>query len=228
MKTQTKPQAQEQGSTIKTWSSLPFWGSEEWEHLKGVINGEGVTPSKELIFRPLMETPLSRVKVVILGREPYNGIRHIPDGLAFSASLQQGSVSDLPEPLLNLYKEAIDDVGIREPKHGNLKKWAKQGVLLWNTIPTTLIGRPLSHLHDGWHVLTHNIISAVAEQNPDAVFVAWTPVPGLAYIPEGCRSITGPGPTPSQAAMFRGSKPFSKINHTLRETGQTVIDWNVS
>lgn len=211
------------------WSNLNFWKNGIWQDVQDAINGEVVSrkaifPAAKDLFRPLMMTPLQQVKVVILGQDPY----HTPgaaDGLAFSCPKDYRT----PPSLVNIFKELQSDLKCSEDFKGPLDGWAKQGVLLINSVWTVKAHTPNSHALFGWQNLTREIISLVAEINNYCVFVFWgkhaqvfeTYTKGNGWI------IKSPHPSPYAASQgFFGSRPFSKINEYLITSGETPIDWS--
>jgi len=185
-----------------------------------------IFPEPENIFRALRLTPLSNVKVVILGQDPYHGPGQA-NGLCFSVN--RGI--KLPPSLKNIYKELETDCGIPPAKHGCLSAWAKQGVLLLNSILTVEMGQPASHRGKGWEQLTDDIIQYLSNQERPIVFVLWgdyAQKKGQMIDESKHYVIRNVHPSPlSVHRGFFGSKPFSKINDFLIKTGQQPIDWHV-
>jgi uracil-DNA glycosylase len=212
----------------RTWSQLPFWSSADWLKVQAKIRHDDVRPEPNLIFRPLILTPLRKVKVVIIGQEPacvLNGT----DGLAFSHGLPIKYPEDLPRVPHAIDMEVERDLGCKPAKTGSLRRWAEQGVLLWNSSPTVRYGLPYSHMNIGWESLTSDIIDAVYETNPKAVFVFWN-TRGPDYsglLPSDAYVLKTPSPAPYDNSPFYGSRPFSKINKFLDLTGQRRIDWSM-
>jgi len=203
----------------------------EQERLKGVT----VYPPRQQIFAALNLCPLESVKVVILGQDPYHGAGQ-GHGLAFS--VQKGVRP--PPSLINIFKEAIDDVGIEEPKHGNLESWARQGVLLLNTVLTVQEGKANSHAGKGWEEVTDAIIREVTERNETVgssglVFLLWgnaaAKKAGNVDEDNGHIIIQTSHPSPLGATKttspFLGSKVFSRTNQALIKMRKDPIDWNV-
>lgn len=183
-----------------------------------------VHPAVEDVFRAFTLTTLESTKVLILGQDPYHG-EHQADGLAFSV---QPNVA-LPPSLRNIMKERQDDLGIPVPHHGDLTKWATQGVLLLNTTLTVRHKEPTSHHGCGWEIFTDRIIELVNEKTTRVVFVLWgnsaQQKTRLITSPHHV-VITSPHPSPLSAHRgFFGSRPFSRINAALVESGMTPIDW---
>ena len=171
-------------------------------------------------------TPYNKVKVVILGQDPYHG----PDqahGLSFS--VQKGV--KLPPSLVNIYKELQDDLGIPIAKHGDLTSWAKQGVFLLNTVLTVRSGEANSHRGKGWELLTDAVIRALNEREEPVVFILWgnASIAKKVFIDTTKHVvITSPHPSPlSSYRGFFGSKPFSKTNEALKSFGMEPIDWRL-
>jgi uracil-DNA glycosylase len=184
-----------------------------------------VFPPEEQVFHALEVTPLDAVKVLIVGQDPYHddGQAH---GLAFS--VQPGI--RVPPSLANMYKELETDLGIPKIKSGFLEGWAKQGVLLLNTSLTVRAHQAGSHKNQGWEKLTDAIISAVSEKPERVVFVLWGAhaQKKLGLINTSRHVViqsAHPSPLSAHNGFF-GSRPFSKINAALKESGQSEIDWS--
>ncbi len=189
--------------------------------------GKRVYPPGSQIFNAFNLTPFDKVKVVILGQDPYHGPGQA-HGLSFS--VPQG----IPQPpsLVNIFKELKSDLGIDPPKHGNLESWAKQGVLLLNAVLTVNDAEAASHKNAGWEKYTDGVIKTVADRKEHVVFILWgrfaqnkeTLIDSTKHF-----IIKSAHPSPLSAyAGFFGSKPFSKTNTYLREHGIEEIDWQLS
>ena len=185
-----------------------------------------VYPDSKNIFSALELTDIDDVRVVILGQDPYHepGQAH---GLCFS--VQPGVKA--PPSLENIYKELHDDLGCYIPNNGYLIKWAKQGVLLLNTVMTVRAHAANSHKGHGWETFTDAIISKVNEKDTPVVFILWGS-PAQKKIP----MLTNPkhlilkAPHPSPLSSYRGffgSKPFSQTNDFLIKNGMQPIDWQI-
>ena len=187
---------------------------------------EDIFPPHELWFNALNSTPLDKVKVVILGQDPYPTPGHA-HGLCFSV---MPDVSPLPKSLINIYKELQADVGIINV-NGNLQSWADQGVLMLNSVLTVRSGQANAHQGKGWEVFTDKIISLVNELDRPVVFVLWgayAQKKGAMIDEKKHMVIRSPHPSPLSAYRgFFGSKPFSKINSFLSKHGQSEINWQV-
>lgn len=191
--------------------------------------GKLIYPARGNRLRALELTPLETVKVVILGQDPYHGAGQA-HGLCFS--VPEGV--KVPPSLMNIYKELESDLGHPRPGHGNLEKWARQGVLLLNNALTVEEGRAGSHQNLGWEAITDAAVAAVAERPAPSVFLLWgrharekaARVPGLAR--GGHLVLTAPHPSPLSAhSGFLGCRHFSRANTFLEESGRGAIDWHL-
>lgn len=186
-----------------------------------------VYPPADDIFNALHLTPLSKVKVLILGQDPYHN-EHQAHGLSFSVLPEQ---TDIPPSLQNIYKELQADLGCEIPNNGYLKKWPDQGVLLLNTVLTVRAHQANSHQGKGWECFTDAIIKAVNEQDRPVVYMLWGR-PAQSKIP----MLTNPkhlilkAPHPSPLSAYRGffgCKHFSQANEFLVKNGIEPIDWQI-
>lgn len=185
-----------------------------------------IYPPAEDIFNAFHLTPLSKVKVLILGQDPY----HEPNqahGLCFSVK----PTTQIPPSLVNIYKELNSDLGLKIPNNGYLVKWAKQGVLLLNTVLTVRAHEANSHQGRGWEMFTDAIINAVNAQDRPIVYMLWGS-PAQRKIP----MLTNPkhlvlkAPHPSPLSAYRGffgCKHFSRCNEFLLNNGLEPIDWQI-
>lgn len=177
-------------------------------------------------FAALNLTPFEKVKVVIVGQDPYHGPKQA-HGLAFS--VKPGT--PLPPSLKNIFKELHSDLGVPIPQSGHLEKWAKQGVLLLNAVLTVENGAANSHQGKGWEEFTDQIIHTLNDQKEHLVFILWgsyAQKKGAFINREKHLVIESPHPSPlSSYRGFFGSKPFSKSNAYLVSTGQKPVDWNL-
>lgn len=186
-----------------------------------------IYPPNHLIFNALNTTPLDRVKVVILGQDPYHGPNQA-HGLSFS--VQKGVA--LPPSLRNIFHELHADVGVERPKHGDLTHWAEQGVLLLNAVLTVEAGQPTSHQKRGWEEFTDHVIDVLNEQREHIVFILW----GAYAQRKGQRinqdkhlvlKAAHPSPLAANRGGFFGCKVFSKSNNYLKQHGIEPIDWQL-
>ena len=184
-------------------------------------------PEYNDIFNALKLTPYSKVKVVILGQDPYHGTGEA-HGLSFSVK------DDIKKPpsLKNIFKELHDDLGYPEPKSGNLEKWAKEGVLLLNSVLTVEKDKAASHKDLGWEILTDHIIKLLNMKETPIVFILWGNFAKKkkVYITNKKHLIIeSPHPSPFSAYTgFFGSKPFSKTNNFLIKNNIEPIDFNLN
>jgi uracil-DNA glycosylase len=185
-----------------------------------------VYPPADKVFSALDLTPYHDVSVLVVGQDPYHdeGQAH---GLAFSV---QPGVRP-PPSLHNMFKELRDDLGCRVPNNGYLVPWAEQGVLLLNAVLTVRAHSPNSHKDKGWEMFTDAVIRKVGEKAARVVFVLWgANAQKKRPLIEGEQHaiVQGAHPSPLSAKNgFFGSRPFSKINRALRETGKPEIDWQL-
>lgn len=186
-----------------------------------------IYPPADDIFNALHLTPLSEVKVLILGQDPYHN-EHQAHGLCFSVLPDQ---KEIPPSLQNIYKELHDDLGCYVPNNGFLEKWAKQGVLMLNTVLTVRAHQANSHQGKGWEQFTDAIIQAVNAQDRPIVYLLWGS-PAQRKIP----MLTNPKhlilktPHPSPLSAYRGffgCRHFSQANAFLQEHGISPIDWQI-
>lgn len=189
--------------------------------------GKRIFPKGAEYFRALDLTPLDEVRVVILGQDPYHGEGQA-HGLCFS--VQPGV--RIPPSLVNIYKEMQTDLGIAPVRHGFLEHWAKQGVLLLNSVLTVEMGRAASHQGKGWERFTDAVIRAVNEQEKPVVFILWgSYAQKKAAFVDRSRHLVLRSAHPSPLSAhngFLGSKPFSQANAFLEEHGREPIDWQLS
>ena len=183
-----------------------------------------VFPEEKNVFNALELTPFESVKVVILGQDPYHGFGQA-HGLSFS--VQKGI--PLPPSLKNIYKELQEDIGGNLPTEGDLTYWAKQGVLLLNTVLTVEEGNANSHKGKGWERLTNRLIESLNELKHPVIFILWgKPAQDKEKLITNSNHVILKAPHPSPLSAYRGffgSKPFSKVNDILIQQGQTPIRW---
>ncbi len=186
-----------------------------------------VYPPREQLFHALNLTSFDSIKAVILGQDPYHGPNQAY-GLSFS--VKEGV--RLPPSLRNIYKELESDIGCSIPKNGELDKWAREGVLLLNTVLTVEAGKAAAHQKFGWEKFTDQIISLINERNEPVVFILWGKQAidkkkmidtTKHYVLESVH----PSPLSAHRGFF-GSKPFSQTNQFLQEKGIAPIDWRLT
>lgn len=200
---------------------------ELYQFVRKEYNTHVIYPPADDIFNAFHFTPLSKVKVLILGQDPYHG-EHQAHGLCFSVLPDQ---PELPPSLQNIYKELQDDLGCYIPNNGYLKKWADQGVLMLNTVLTVRAHQAGSHQGKGWEQFTDAIIQAVNAQDRPIVYLLWGK-PAQSKIP----MLTNPkhlilkAPHPSPLSAYRGffgCRHFSQTNEFLQKNGIDPIDWQI-
>ena len=185
-----------------------------------------IYPKADDIFNAFHLTPLSQVKVVILGQDPYHNVGQA-HGLCFS--VQKGV--EIPPSLVNIYQELESDLGIKPPGHGCLTSWAEQGVLLLNTVLTVRAHQAASHQGIGWEEFTNRAIEVLDEQDRPIVFILWgRPAQQKKAMLHNPNHLVLEAPHPSPLSAYRGffgSKPFSKTNQFLESHGVAPIDWEI-
>jgi uracil-DNA glycosylase len=197
---------------------VDFLGAERSQHQ--------VFPPEPDVFSALIETPYDRVRVVILGQDPYHD-----DGQAHGMCFSVRAGVTPPPSLKNIFRELSSDLGCREPNHGLLIPWARQGVLLLNAVLTVRAHEAGSHQRKGWEQFTDAVIRAVNAKSEPIAFVLWgAQAQKKAELIDASRHLVlqSAHPSPLSAAKgFFGSRPFSKISAFLRERGYDEIDWQL-
>lgn len=214
-------------SVIGAETEKPYFKTLE-EFVEAEQKAHDVFPPAGDVFNALKYTPYDKVNVVLLGQDPYPTPGHA-HGLCFS--VRPGVKA--PASLANIFKELQSDVGLPVPKAGcgTLDSWAKQGVLLLNTVLTVRSGEPMSHRGKGWETFTDEVIRKVNEKSDPVVFVLWgKPAQTKRKLVDESRHavVIAAHPSPLSAKTgFFGSKTFSKVNEALRRFGKPAIDWTV-
>ena len=188
--------------------------------------GKKIYPPGPSIFNAFNETPFDKVKVVILGQDPYHG-----EGQAHGLSFSVPPGIKPPPSLVNIFKELHEDLGIPIPLSGDLSKWAKQGVLLLNAALTVRAGEPFSHAKYGWAAFTDAVIKTISDQKTGVIFLLWGKFAQekQALIDETKHFIlkaAHPSPFSADKGFF-GCKHFSKTNQLLMQNDQQPIDWKL-
>jgi len=228
---------------ISPFEIEPTWKaalSHEWRqpyllHLAAFLekeraSGVPIFPPKELVFNAFYRTPFDKVKVVIVGQDPYHG-----PGQAHGLSFSVPKGVPPPPSLQNIFKELSTDIGMRTPSHGCLISWAEQGVMLLNATLTVRQGSPLSHHGRGWELFTDAVITKLGERLDPIIVVLWggSARKKCAHIQSLSESrghviLTAAHPSPLSARNgFFGCRHFSKINQLLQQQGKTAINWNL-
>jgi len=215
-----------QKALTEEWSK-PYMQELESFLEKEENKGKKILPPKELWFEALNVTPLDKVKVLILGQDPYPTVGHA-HGLCFSVL---DGVKPLPKSLQNINKELLSDCGVDNTHTGCLLPWAKQGVLLLNAVLTVEAGSANAHKNKGWENLTDKIIELVSSECENVVFVLWGAyAQKKAVLIDASKHLVIKDPHPSPLSAYRGfwaSKPFSRINDYLEEKGKEPIVWKI-
>lgn len=197
------------------------------EFLKSEYSAHTIYPSMYDIFNAFKLTPFSKVKVVILGQDPYHG-----EGQAMGLSFSVPKNKELPPSLKNIYKELKDDLGVNPPDSGDLTAWAKQGVLLLNTVLTVRAGMANSHAGKGWEILTDDVIKKISSDRKNVVFILWgNNARSKKSLIDKSKHLILESAHPSPLSAYNGffnSKPFSKTNTYLSARGIEPIDWSKS
>lgn len=216
--------------------------NEQWKHLlqpefdkpyfekltsdlrKLISEGHTIYPKGGNIFNAFNLTPPEKIKVVILGQDPY----HNPDeamGLCFS--VPKGI--RVPPSLKNIYKERKDDIDLDAPSHGDLTSWAQSGVLLLNSVLTVEKNKPASHQGLGWQIFTDRVIQIISQTLPCVVFILWgNYARSKASLIDLDKHlvIAAPHPSPLARGAFFGHRPFSTTNKYLTDNGLEPVDWS--
>lgn len=210
---------------LKPEFSKPYY-AELFKFVKNEYATRQIFPPADDIFNAFHLTPLHEVKVVILGQDPYHndGQAH---GLCFSVKPDMA----IPPSLVNIYQELHDDLGCYIPNNGYLTKWAKQGVLMLNTVLTVRAHQANSHRGMGWEQFTDAAIRILNEQDRPLVFILWgSPAQKKAQMLNNPKHLILKAPHPSPLSAYRGffgSRPFSQTNEFLVKNGLEPIDWQI-
>lgn len=210
---------------LKPEFSKPYY-AKLYKKVKEEYNTRRIYPPADDIFNAFALTPLEEVKVVILGQDPYHG-----DGQAHGLCFSVRPEVEIPPSLVNIYQELHDDLGCYIPNNGYLVKWAKQGVLLLNTVLTVRAHQANSHRGIGWEEFTDAAIRILDQQDRPMVFILWgRPAQMKKSMLHNPKHLILEAPHPSPLSAFRGffgSRPFSKTNAFLEKNGIVPIDWQI-
>jgi len=213
---------------LKGWSKLKFWKYGYYDVGDWIAENSKLSlilPARDKWFTALELTPFDKVKVVILGQDPYptKGFAH---GLAFSVLPHN---KKLPQTLQNLLKEYEVDLGYPKPRNGDLRVWAERGVLLLNAILTVEEGRPLSHKGIGWEILTYEICKKLAATGKVVFILLGKQAQAYKAACDPCPVVEAPHPSPLSAHLgFHGSKIFTRTNEELKKLSVEEVDWRLS
>lgn len=210
---------------LKPEFSKPYY-AELFKFVKNEYATRQIFPPADDIFNAFHLTPLHEVKVVILGQDPYHN-----DGQAHGLCFSVKPDVDIPPSLVNIYQELHDDLGCYIPNNGYLTKWAKQGVLMLNTVLTVRAHQANSHRGMGWEQFTDAAIRILNEQDRPLVFILWgSPAQKKAQMLNNPKHLILKAPHPSPLSAYRGffgSRPFSQTNEFLVKNGLEPIDWQI-
>jgi uracil-DNA glycosylase len=203
----------------------PYFAAIKSSLVQAKQDGKAIYPPGPLIFNAFNQTPFDQVRVVILGQDPY----HNPgEAMGLSFSVPKGVRT--PPSLANIYKELKSDLGLTIPPHGDLTKWANQGVLLLNAMLTVEAGKPASHQQIGWQTFTDAVIHRISDHKRGVVFLLW------GRFAQGKKALIDPSrhfvleaahPSPLARDAFSGCRHFSKTNEILAKQGLPPIDWQI-
>lgn len=203
----------------------PYFQSLE-EKLLTDYKTKTIYPTPENIFTAFNETPFNKIKAVIIGQDPYHGPNQA-HGLCFSVQPE----IKIPPSLANIYKEIESDLGLKMPKHGYLISWAKEGVLMLNSILTVEDGSPMSHKNYGWEKFTDHVIDLINQKKENVVFMLWgSPAHLKAKNVDDNKHLVLKSVHPSPLSSYRGffgCKHFSQCNEYLLSKGIAPIDWSI-
>ncbi len=214
-----------------SWQAVlaPEFEKPYFKELEKFVDGERqkhqVFPPEDDVFNAFKTTPFDKVKVVLLGQDPYHD-----DGQAHGMCFSVRPGVKPPPSLVNMFKELKADLGCKVPNNGYLEPWAKQGVLLLNAVLTVQAHKANSHKDRGWEKFTDAAIKALNDLHDPIVFLLWgayAQKKGKLIDTSKHRVITGAHPSPLSMKKFMGSKPYSAVNEALRELGKEPIDWQI-
>lgn len=203
----------------------PYFLEIKKHYVEAKSKGAVIYPPANLTFNAFNSTPFEKVKVVLLGQDPY----HNPnEAMGLSFSVPQGV--RIPPSLRNIYRELEADLGIPQSKSGDLSAWAREGVLLLNSILSVEAHKPASHQHFGWQQFTDSVIATLSKQKDGIVFLLWgnyaKSKKTLIDTKRHC-VLEAAHPSPLARSGFMGCKHFSKTNAYLQSVGKTPINWNL-
>jgi uracil-DNA glycosylase len=215
------------------WDDFNFWDTGEWQTIEEKLDDLErsnivYNPERELLFSAMDVVDFDRVRVAIIGQDPYPN-HALATGLAFDVPK---SCKLLPPTLVNILREYCDDLHYPEPKNGCLEKWCDNGVLLWNSIPTCEANKSLSHRGwDEWTFLTKEIIERLSERGIVFVFLGSVARENVKYVKEPAKYLELSHPSPRGSRLgnspFLGSRMFSHVNQLLNEQGLEPIEWRL-
>ncbi|MBP5651701.1 MAG: uracil-DNA glycosylase [Clostridia bacterium] len=207
------------------FDSVDYLSFSKW--LDGEYSKYTIYPKPENVFNALNLVKYNDVKVVIIGQDPYHGPNQA-HGLSFSVEKDV----KIPPSLQNIYKELHDDLGCYIPNNGNLTKWAKQGVLMLNSVLTVRAGMPNSHKGKGWEQITSQIVKLLSDRNDPVIFMLWgSNAKAFEKLIDSTKHYilksAHPSPMSANQGGWFGCRHFSKANRFLAEHGKSEIDWQI-
>ena len=207
---------------------MPEFEKNYWKDLTSFVrdqySSQAVYPPPKNIFRAFDLCPLDKVKVVIVGQDPYHG-----EGQANGLSFAVNDGITLPPSLKNIYKEIHNDLGISPNPSGDLSRWASQGVFMLNSVLTVAANTPASHKGKGWEQFTDAVIKTLSENRTHIVYLLWgryAQEKGNMIDKNNNLVLASAHPSPFSATLFLGNKHFSRCNEYLKLHGLTPIDWS--
>jgi len=221
-----------QDNLCKSWKQLlnDEFNKDYFEQLNTFLDleykNESIFPPRQRVFEAFNLCPFEDVKVVIFGQDPYHGEGQA-HGLAFSVQNQ----IKLPPSLKNIFKELKTDLGLEAPEHGNLEKWAKEGVLLLNSVLTVRKSEAGSHRKAGWEKLTDKVVELLNNKDQSIVFILWgrdAQKKGEKINKDKHLVLECAHPSPFSVRKFYGNRHFSKANSFLKAQGLSEIDWDLA
>lgn len=217
---------------MTTWDDLKFWKTGEWQVMQERLDDWDARkikycPKREFVFASLDEVPLTEVKVLILGQDPYPDPKYAT-GVAFSIP---PNVKKFPPTLDMIFKEYVNDLHYDYPTSGDLRPWLRQGVLLSNSIPTCYEGDSLSHNYPEWTTFTRELVETVSRFEIVCCFLGSIAREHAKYCDNASKVIEASHPSPRGNRFgkqpFIGSRIFSRINAELKTLGKTPINWRL-
>lgn len=209
-------------SALKDEFAKPYWANLT-EFVRSEYLSKTIYPPAKMVFHAFNACPIDKIKVVIVGQDPYHGPSQA-NGLSFAVN----DGIPLPPSLKNMYKEIRNDLKIEPLQSGDLSRWAKQGVLLLNSVLTVNANTPASHSKRGWEEFTDAAIAVLNTKRKNIVYMLWgkyAQTKGAVINRENNLVLTSGHPSPFSAHLFHGNHHFSKCNDYLRKQGLTPIDW---
>lgn len=221
-----------------TWAELPFWKLPVWEGLNQRMleldKEDRLVPKYKMVFRPLLTARPDQIRVIFLGLDPHDSYNASPDGFAYSDSNPFKPIDSMNLPTRALFRAWLKDPStkdLRVPRHTSLRHWASQGVLLWNLIPVREKGKTMAFLGSGFSALAVEIMEEVSKYNKDIVIVRPSnPLFAQLRVPKTCNLLTVPKIPEHYSdsdVAFVSAHIFTKVNETLKRTGQKEIDWRI-